>query len=501
MVSKHTIHYLTDYLVGKISPSIPPGWGSEDNKPVKLKEAQLQDLFENHIYVSGSGYFLYSYTGTIWVYNGRHYEMVTTESFLKEVLKQSLKKLDVGLVYQKFSPKRIADECITSMENRFDGRFEEDRRYIVFNNGVFDVKEGVLKDFGMEYRTDIILDIDYDPMASSPLWEEKLVEILPHEASRRDFQMWCGALLNNRNEHKMELACFILGPGSNGKSVIAEAVTDVFGSVYFRKFQPDQLLKDNSRMFNLAALQGAIANFCGDMKKENISSTGFKSFVSGEEFEARHPFGRVVFKVKAPMLLCCANEMPPTTDDSWGYHRRILPIQSTTRIRDDKDADASLTNKLRTKEARSAIFNWIYEGYKMFIANGGKINISEETKALQLELRDDSNSLRRWIRDYGYVKVVREFSHNDDSWKLLKDWHDEYKQYCKDNGDNQPQNTKSMARIFREKGFIELRRRDGIWFCIGRLEDNDAIEEEKKDIFGNPMPRITPDTSEEELPF
>lgn len=476
MTSKGTIRYLVNYLVDKIGVTIQSGWGENDNKPVKKSEAELQDMFENYIYKNSSGYFLYNHTGTIWVYNGKHYEMVTKESFLKEVIKQTLEKLNVGMVYQKFSPKRIAEECVSSMENRQEEWFEADRRYIVFNNGVFDVKEGVLKEFSMEYKTDIVLDIDYDPEARSALWEEKLVEILPYEESRLDFQMWCGALLNNREEYKMELACFILGPGSNGKSVIAEAVTEVFGSVYFRKFQPDQLLKDNSRMFNLAALQGAIANFCGDMKKENISSTGFKSFVSGEEFEARHPFGRVVFKVKAPMLLCCANEMPPTTDDSWGYHRRILPIQSTTRQRNDKDADASLTNKLKTKEIRKAIFNWIYDGYKMFVANGGKIMISEATKALQLELRDDSNSVRRWIRDMGLIKVEKEFSSSDSSWKLLKDWYADYKKYCLDFGDSQPQNTKSISRIFREKGFTELRRRDGIWFCIGNEGDGNDKE-------------------------
>lgn len=476
MISKGTIGYLVDYLVNRIKPSVPPGWRGEDKRPEKIYEAELQDLIENHIYLSGSGYFLYSYTGAIWVYNGRNYEMVETDTFLKEVIKQTLKKLEVGLVYQKFVPKRIADECMSSMENRHDGRFEADRRYIVFNNGVLDVEEGKLRNFDMRYKTDIILDIDYDAKAECPLWEEKIVEILPYSDSRKDFQMWCGALLNNRSKYKMEKVCFVLGPGSNGKSVITESIINVFGSQYFRRFQPDQLLKDSNKLFNLAALQGCIGNFCGDMKKENISATGFKSFASGEEFEARLPFGRVFFKVKAPMLLCCANEMPPTTDDSWGYHRRIMPIQSTMRIRDDKDADSELSNKLSTKEARTAIFNWIYEGYKMFVANGGKIELSERTKALQLELRDDSNSLRRWIRDTGMVKIEREFSKMDDSWKLLKDWHDEYRQYCKDNGDNTPQNAKSMSKLFREKGYLEKRRADGIWFCIGKI--GDEIEQE-----------------------
>ena len=92
---------------------------------------------------------------------------------------------------------------------------------------------------------------------------------------------------------------------------------------------------------------GAIANFTDDMKQTNISSSGFKSFASGEKFQARHPYGHKIFKVKAPPLLCCANSLPTTTDDSWGYHRRILPIYSSTEydiltLRSSLNADRTL---------------------------------------------------------------------------------------------------------------------------------------------------------------
>lgn len=494
--------YLVDYLYEKIHKSVAPGTGLEDKSPVKRTQAELCDLFENHVYVSKSGYFLYSYTGAIWVYNGQYYEMVETDTFLKEVVKQTLKRLDVGLVYQKFSPSMIANECLHGMQNQDKKNwFKANRDYIVFNNGVLNVESGELLEFSKDYKTDLILDFDYDKDASSSLWDEKVVEIIPNERFRKDFQMWCGALLSDRETHKMEYVCFLIGPGSNGKSVITAAIANVFGNKYFRKFQPDQLLKDSNRMFNFAALEGAIANLCDDLKKENISATGFKSFASGEEFEARHPFGKVHFKVKSPMLLCCTNEMPPTTDDSWGFHRRNMTIQSTTRIRDEKDADPNLGGKLKTVESRKAIFNWIYQGFLNYKANGYKIPLSEDTKKLQLDLRDDSNSLRRWIRDEGFVKVIRPWSATDSSWKLLKDWYKDYKDYCTENGDNHPQITKSMSKIFREKGFTELKRRDGIWFCLGKLEDEDAQPQEVLDPFGNPIQRITPETPEDELPF
>lgn len=490
MLGKGTIGYLVDYLVEHLKPSVEEGFGSEDKSPVKRTEAELCRLFSNYIYENKSKYFLYSHAGVVWVYNGKHYEMVETDTFMKEVVKQTLSRLGVGLVYVYYSSKKIADECLSSMENRKDEWFVTNRDYIVFNNCVLNVETGEQLDFDMKYQTDLVFDFDYDPDFRSALWDEKIVEIIPNEEFRRDFQMWCGALLSNRSVHKMEYICFLIGPGSNGKSVITNSIINTFGVKYFRKFQPDQILKDSNKMFNFAALDGAVGNFCDDLKKENISTTGFKSFASGDLFEARHPFGKVVFQVKAPMMLCCTNEMPPTTDDSWGYHRRNLTIYSTTRIRDEKDADPDLEDKLKSADSRSAIFNWIYEGFKIYKSHGYKIPVSKSTRELQQQLREDSNSLRRWIRDEGLIRVDKQWSATDSSWRLMKDWHADYKKYCTENGDNNPQNTKSMGRIFREKGFKELKRRDGIWFCIGTEGETEKTS----------RPKFA-DTPDSELPF
>lgn len=499
MVSIQTTKYLADYLYKEISLSIPVNYGDGDTSPKKDKEANLCDLFEDFIYMADGGYFLMSESGVIWVYNGKHYEKVTTATFLKELIKRVLKKIGVSKVYEKFTPKFIANECMSGMENNSEGQFAPNRRYIAFQNGIFDVEEGVLKEYSRDYRTDLILDIDYNPEATNQLWEEKLIEIIPNQQMRDAFQLFCGMLLINRKKIKIEYMCYLIGPGSNGKSIIATAVADVFGEQYFAKFAPKQLFKDSSMMFNMAALDGMMANFTDDLDSEAFSGGMYKRFVSGEKFPARHPFGRHVFYVTAPIMLCCTNAMPSTTDDSWGHHRRNLAIYSTTRIREEKDKDPMLQDKLRTKEAREAIFNWIYEGYKRIIAADGKIELGEEVIEAQKELRDDSNSLRRWIRDTGLVKV-EERPNGDESWKPLKDWYKMYKDYCFEMGDNHPQNSKSMGRIFKENGYPCKRRGDGMWYCIGRIEDDDAPKE-TTDPFGNPINRYDSNTPDEELPF
>lgn len=482
MASSKTFSFLSGYLYECISKSVQINFGDGDSSPKKRNEAMLCRLFRNHMYASGVGYFLYGDNGLLYVYNGKYYEKVTTKTFLQEVIKETLTRLEVDIVYQEFSHKKIADECLSGMENRDEGKFLADRRYIVFNNGVFDVKEGKLNDFDIRYKTDLILDIDYDANVTNSLWDSKIVEIIPNTEMREAFQMMCGSLLINRQEIKIEYICYLIGPGSNGKSIIAGAVANVFGKDYFAKYDPKQFLKSNDSMFNMAYLDGKIANFTDDMSKDDISGGAFKRFVSGDEFQARHPYGHKIFKVNAPPLICCTNAVPETTDDSWGHHRRQLPIYTSNRIWTEKDKDASLGHKLSTEDARMAIFNWIYEGYKKIIKNGGNILLGEEVMQAQIELRDDSNSARRWIRDERLVKINPDCAKSS-NWKYLSEWHAQYKKYCEDNGDT-PKIAKSLSKLFQEKGFAQKRGSKGILYCIGVLDVDVNDKGEQMDMQG-----------------
>lgn len=493
MAQKGTLGYLVDYLCRSIEPSITDDYGAEDDKPKKNKEARLTSLFRNWVYESGNGYFLLGSNGVLYVFNGRHYELIDTDSFLRETVRKALISLGVGEVYCEFSFKKIGDDCMSGMENDENGKFKSDRNFIVFNNGVFNVEKGALEGFGMDKRTDLILDIDYDPEATFSLWDEKLVEIIPHAQMREALQMFAGSLLIDRSKVKIEYVCYLLGPGSNGKSVIAGAIASVFGEQYFGKFEPKQLLMQTDSMFNMASLDGKIANFVDDLKKEDISGGQFKKFASGEKFPARHPYGRKVFYVAAPPMLCCANEMPPTTDDSWGHHRRQLPIYSTNVIRTEKDKDPMLVERLSSKEARMAIFNWIYEGYKKIMANGGNIPLGQDVIDAQLAVRDDSNSARRWIRDCQFVKV-KDSDINDERWKYMSEWYEEYTQYCKENGEAKAKILKNVSALFREKGFPEKRGSKGIMFCIGKLDIDTNIEGNR---IGTPLAQLEDDL----LPF
>lgn len=466
MTAERTYDFLVDYLVEKLTAASMEGFGIEDKKIDRYTEAMMCDVFERYIYSEVMSYFYINKGDRLTLYNGMYYESASPD-VMKQIVKRTMSRLDMGLVYQKNSYDKIAQECIDAMRVLGKARFEPNRRYIVFNNCVMDLEDDRLVDFDESYKTDLHLDFDYKKDARSDIWDEKLMEIIPDEEMREALQMFFGCLLINRRKIKIEYVCFLLGPGGNGKSVIVDAVVNTFGKDLFSRFTPEHLFKSSQSMYHLAALDGKIANFCDDVSNKDFSGGDFKSFVSGAEFEARHPYGRNTFKVTAPLLICCANKMPPSMDDTQGFHRRILPIYSTNVTRSGKEKDTSLTFKLESTEIKQAVFNWVLDGRRKIIECGGDIPIGESVMAAKQELMEDSNSARRWIRDSGLVRIEPKHS-SDSRWKPLTEWYKEYVQYCSDYGDRNPQSAKSLSSVFKDMKFVSERRTSGMFYCIGR---------------------------------
>ena len=475
MTSETTYDFLVGYLSDILSNTDVTGLGARDERVNKLTEADLCDIFERYIYREGEPFFLMEKSGRMIVFNGKYYEAAERDT-LSQVVKRAMEKLDIGKVYQKNSYKKIAEECITAMSVCEKNEFKPDRRYISFENGIYDLEQRSLMPFNDKYRTDLHLDFDFVPGKKSLLWDTKLCEIIPDGDMRDALQKFFGCLLLNRDESKVEYVCFLLGPGGNGKSVLVDAVVNTFGNDLFSKFSPEDLFRSQQRMFNLAELDGKIANFCDDVSNKDFSGGDFKSFVSGAEFQARMPYGQNFFKVKAPLLICCANEIPPSTDDTEGFHRRFLTILSCDKSWTGADKDPKLTYKLRTTDERQAIFNWVLEGYYKVIDDGGDIKFGDSVIETQKSIRMDSNSVRRWIRDMNF-EPSDPVSKTGDGWKTLVEWYNDYKLYCDSVGERSPQKAKTMSNVMRQMGFAREKRNTGMWYYMteAKPKKEDAV--------------------------
>lgn len=446
-------------------------YGQGHDRMNKNTEAEICETFERYIWGKDgdaiNDYFKVGEGDILYVFNGSYYEKID-DIQLNHIIKQAMDKMNIGLIYRKNSHEKIAKECFDGLRCNPKCAFDPDRRYIVFRNCVLDTAKQKIMDYDIKYKTDLVLDFNYNPNADSRLWDKFIKATIPDTGMRYAFQQFCGAFLANRKQYKIEFICLMVGGGRNGKSVACDAISGLFGKSLVSHYSPEQLFRSSQSMYNLADINGKMANFADDVSNKDFSGGDFKQFISGAEFQARHPYGRPFVVTKVPLMVCCVNEIPPTTDDTLGHYRRLLPILCPNQI-SDADVDVELPNKLSTPEAKAAIFNWIYEGYKMLVKNHGKIDLSDSIKYVKEEIKEDSNSARRWIRESGFI-AVEPSSSNDTRWRSMKDWMQDYMEYCKTYSEA-AKSSKAVAKVFKELGFCSEKRFNTTWYCIGRKGD------------------------------
>lgn len=467
-------------------------YGMKHVKKYPQSETVLLQLVRNAICYGKEKLILSSEDGfTLYGYNGCYFESVNgkVERFVKEVVRRTFRRLNIGIVYQTDVANSIAKECVETLTCCDEYLYTPNTRYIAFTNGVFDIQTAKLREFNIKYQPYISLDIPYTPAKElyveydkkygsdrevnpAKLWEWKIAEIIPNKDMRDAFRMFCGSLLIDRaNSAKIEYVCYLIGSGSNGKSVVADCISRTFSEKYFSRFTPRQLFKDSDARINIAALRDKICNLVGDLEESDFSGGEFKKFVSGDELQGRLNYKEPI-KVTAPPLLVCTNSMPESEDDSWGHHRRQLPIYTTRHQFTDEDKDPYLTQKLSTPDARAWIFTWIYEGYRMIMRNNGKIALGKDVIEAQRQLRDHSSSMRMWWADNHYTVVERP-KDQDNRWRLLKDLYREYCEYAEENGFEKKKRNTDVAAMIRSNGASirngnEKPSNKGTCFCVER---------------------------------
>ena len=480
---------IIDYLVATAGPQLD-SQGLTDERVNKRTEAGMAKAFRRYMCGidgdEGCDFFKVDDDGLLFAFNGEYYEMMSEEALL-EVIITVMERTNVGIVYQTGSAKIVKDYVMNTLRGTERCRFVADRRYVCFRNGVYDLQTMQLRKFDIRFKTDIILDFDYEDGARSALWDGVLAQTVPDVDMRETFHQFCGCFLAKREEYKIEHICFVVGEGQNGKSIICKAVVNMLGPGVASSYSPEQLFKSSQMEYHLADVNGKIVNYCDEVSNKDFSGGDFKQFVSGGAFTGRHPYSRKPTKVdKIPLMLCCANSIPPTTDDTEGYFRRFLIILAPNHI-DDRDKDPMLEMKLKAPEVKAAIFNWVLEGYRMFIGNGGKIAISDTVRDVVNEMRENSNSLQRWISTIGYVAAQPPSDNpNAPGWKSLKEWVQEYIHYCQDWGET-PRTRKAVTDMFKKMHAVSKRRSDGIWYYL-EVKPTEGGEEKETLKLGDDLP-------------
>ena len=160
-----------DYLVGWLAESIAKEYNDTHkdwraNKTIEKLgksgkgyqtwiETTLIDLFEQFLCLETDKRVLVGNDGaTLYAYNGAYFEQigVRADKFIAELVKRTMRELQIGSMYVQNCPEKIARAVVSTLTSSDEYLYAPDKRYIAFQNGVFDVDNGKLKSFSIKYN-------------------------------------------------------------------------------------------------------------------------------------------------------------------------------------------------------------------------------------------------------------------------------------------------------------------------------------------------------------
>lgn len=462
---------IKDYLIDKIKDKIQPELirKSQSSKVNKQVEAELISIFYKAVINTDNPeqqLFKVDEALLIYYFNGKHYAQIEKD-VLQSAIRDTMISVGIGQTYAYNSHQKIIAEVYLGLCTNDFCRIYSDPNIVIFRNVVLnlDTEDTFMHD--INFSTTTVLDFDYDPLKKCERWEEFVNQVLPNKEFRDALQEFCGAMFVDRYKYKIEKACYLLGTGRNGKSVFTEVIKAILGPGNYTVFSPDSLFRGQNQLYSMATISGKIANICDDASSNDFSGGEYKAFVSGAEVQARNPYGKPFIVSKIPLMMLNVNQMPVTRDESTGYHRRTLIIAFNRTITEE-EADPELTSKLTTDEAKTGIFNWIMEGRKRFIANGGKFTQYGAVKEIQRKMKADSNNAFRWLAHEGYEPVSEDKATQSIPAQTL---YEDYRRFCLENGENNIRSMSSLGRLMKGEGFVCRKFREGIRYFVNRLPE------------------------------
>lgn len=329
------------------------------------------------------------------------------------------------------STERHIKKCVAEI----DGLPVSGKDYLNMQNGMICITgEGVelVPHSADEYFTNV-LEYEYAPGADCPVWKMIVNRIMMgSEELVKSLQDSLGYMfLPSINLEKM--VAFV-GDGENGKSTVLTVIKMLVGQHGYSS-QPIQKLTNSGSVgeYARATLEGKWVNLTSEMAPKELQSEEFKAIVSGEDIQAREPYGKPFTIHRCPKQLAAMNATDRLVkEQTHGFHRRLHMIPFDYRIKQE-DKDPDLWKKLKAEKA--GILNWVLEG-AVRVAKNNKLHVSGEMTVLHNNVIRDSNPVQQFIeeRTRPYEREANDNHELADRVVRVATLYEKYKTFCQDNG-------------------------------------------------------------------
>lgn len=295
----------------------------------------------------------------------------------------------------------------------FDNRPE----LLAFRNGVVELRTGRLRPHSKADMLTYSVGIDYDADAECPRWEQFLTEIFPGNVELVDYMR---RLIGYGVTGYTDEQCFAVfwGKGANGKSVLTDTLSSVFGPI--TKTTPFATFEEKASggiPNDIAALRGSRLVLASEGESGKPMSEAILKRASGKDMMSARFMRQEFFEFKPSFLIMLAtNHKPKFRGQDDGLWRRVKMIPFA-RFFAPHERDHDLDRKLMAEA--QGIAAWAVRGAVEWFAGGLKdpAMISDATT----EYKETSDTLAGFFPG---VLVKDDAARMDgaDAYTAYRDW-------------------------------------------------------------------------------
>lgn len=358
----------------------------EGNDVFEKKDLHFFDkkTFLHHIFVDWlkDAYFFRSYGDQVYLYDKGRYVENKNEVFRKMI--EQIPNLTMRQLNEAYDNLGLK---ITIDNEKIDPLM------VNVKNGMYDLKHNQLLDHSPFVFNINQLDCVYNENAYCKDVDDMIDSVTENNSEIRNLIIeMLGYFLIG--DCRFQKAFILLGQGSNGKSKFLEMITNWLGYDNCSSLA----LEDVSEKFRTAEIVGKLANIGDDSGGDLLKNTAiFKKLVTGDSITVERKNQQPFKFNNSSKLIFSANTLPPSSDKSFGFFRRIVIIPFNAVFnKENKNFDPNISVKLCTDEAKSYILNLAIEGASKILKNN-KITIPEEVIEVGKTYEVDNNSVLQWI--------------------------------------------------------------------------------------------------------
>lgn len=259
----------------------------------------------------------------------------------------------------------------------------------VFSDGqTLELETGKVRPSNRNDFMSMLLPVNCDPKANCPNFKQAVYEWMGGDQQLIDLIQEIGGHILCSDNHKIEKAIYLVGEGSNGKSVFINTIRKVFGTENCTTVNPE----DFGDGFSRSLLSNAMVNLVAEVDPYlGKNSKYIKTIASGDPLTGGKKYKDIeVFNPRCKLIVS-VNELPKTSDKTHGFERKLIFVPFNQRFEYDSEnvdgkfllKDPTLPDKLEAE--LDGIIYWFYLGYLRLVKNNYEFTKAEQSEEMKKE--------------------------------------------------------------------------------------------------------------------